>query len=120
MVEQPFTPSILIVKPGAIDAATKEALGKAGVIVVETDDPNDARLIMPEPIALSGNDMVYAALSALDEYRSRSDAPAAMFVAGLRRAMKEARQAKPEAAIVRGPGGRFAKATGNQGQGDVG
>ena len=38
-------PAILPVKPGTINAKDKAALSKAGVIVVEHDDPGGLRLI---------------------------------------------------------------------------
>jgi hypothetical protein len=38
-------PAILFVKPKAISAADKDALQKAGVIVIEIDDPQAVKLV---------------------------------------------------------------------------
>lgn len=38
-------PPILFVKPGAIQKRDKSALSKAGVIVVEVDDPNAIKFV---------------------------------------------------------------------------
>ncbi|HZP77509.1 MAG TPA: hypothetical protein VFB45_15300 [Pseudolabrys sp.] len=40
-------PAILFCKPQAIDDASKAALTKAGVIVVEVAEPHDVKLVRP-------------------------------------------------------------------------
>lgn len=54
-------PAILPVKPGAISPKDKAALRKAGVTVVECDDPAALRLIKPEA-ELDGFGMLIAAM----------------------------------------------------------
>lgn len=104
------TPSILIVKPGAMGDDARKALADAGVIIVEAADPSDARLITPEPLPVSGSDMLYAALGAL--LSTTNTVPAYNFVQGVHAAMKAAKRAQQQTnpGIVRGPGGRFVKA----------
>lgn len=101
-------PSILIVKPGAMGDEARKALADAGVIIVEAADPSDARLITPEPLPISGNDMLYAAITAIV---STGESSAYRFVTGMHTAMSEAKQKPKHPVIVRGPGGRFQKAS---------
>lgn len=56
---------ILVVKPKALTAADKALLRKAGVVVVEAADPSSVRLIQPEGPALSGDELFYAAITAI-------------------------------------------------------
>ena len=54
-------PAILPVKPGSINAKDKAALRKAGVTVVECEDPAALRLIRPS-VELDGFGMLVAAM----------------------------------------------------------
>jgi hypothetical protein len=62
-------PAVLFVKPGAVKAADKTALRKAGVIVVEIADPNEVRFVRAEgvlgPQEMSHGDMLVAAVQAI-------------------------------------------------------
>lgn len=56
--------TILPIRPGTISAADKRALSKAGVIVIEHDNPSEVRLL--RPIAeLDSNDLLRCAMGAL-------------------------------------------------------
>lgn len=109
--------SILVVHPGALEAELRAAMAEAGVLVVEAANPDDVRLLMPEPTALSGSDMVYAAVSVIAE-ASNSSHVAHFFVnrlASLMKANREADKLAKNPTIkqpMRGPGGRFVKAQG--------
>ncbi len=56
--------AILPVKPGTLTKADKAELKKAGVIVVEHENPSELRLITPTTQVSSG-DMLYCAMKAL-------------------------------------------------------
>lgn len=62
-------PLILPVKPGSISKADKAKLSKAGVIVVEHDNPSELRLLRGHS-ELDSNDLLSCAMKALtaDEY----------------------------------------------------
>ena len=55
-------PKVLFVKPGAIRASDKGKLTKAGVVVVEIDDPASARFVAPsyEGAEMPGGDLLAA------------------------------------------------------------
>ena len=55
---------IIIVRTGAITAASKRKIEKAGVVVIESDDPSSIRYITAQQ-ELSGGDMLIAAMRAL-------------------------------------------------------
>lgn len=70
-------PTILIVPPQGITAADKRALAKIGVVVIEMDDPQQARLIRAQA-ELSTTDMLSAAATAiLDAGKTSARTPAA-------------------------------------------
>ena len=43
--EAPNDPLLLFVKPNAISVANKKALKRAGVLVIETDQPNEIKFV---------------------------------------------------------------------------
>lgn len=55
---------VFLCKTGAIDVASKRALKKAGVIVVEVHDPADCQFVRASSL-VSGDDMLWAAMDAL-------------------------------------------------------
>jgi hypothetical protein len=57
-------PVLLPVKPGTLNAKDKATLRKAGVIVIEHDNPSELRLLRPSS-ELDGGDLLRAALTAL-------------------------------------------------------
>lgn len=59
-------PAILFAKPKAIKPEDKKALQKAGVIVVEVDDPNSVKLTRPHA-ELSGSRLLEIACKVLSE-----------------------------------------------------
>jgi hypothetical protein len=68
---------ILVTKPGVLNARDRAALRKAGVVTVEADNPNEVRLIQAEAPALSGDEMLHAAIACLNGDGYRADARAA-------------------------------------------
>lgn len=70
-------PLIMPVKPGAITPGAKRKLEKAGVIVVECENPLEIRLIKPW-VELSGSDLLMAAMRTIGT--STSDGLKARFV----------------------------------------
>jgi hypothetical protein len=55
---------VFLCKTGSIDNRSKAALRKAGVVVVEAENPDDCRFIKASEV-LSGDDMLWAATEAL-------------------------------------------------------
>lgn len=66
-------PSLLIVKPGTLSIADRELLVRASIVVVEAEDPASVRFLKPNA-EVSGSDMLMAALAALRDCGSISDA----------------------------------------------
>lgn len=60
-------PCVFVVKPRAISLKDKSALRKAGVIVVETDDPSSVRFIRPLA-EISSTEMLRCAMKAIDDH----------------------------------------------------
>ena len=60
-------PAVLFVKPGAVKPSDKTALRKAGIVVVEVEDPNAVKFIVPQrlPSELTPTDLLMAAISAV-------------------------------------------------------
>ncbi len=56
---------ILVVKPGTLTVGDKRKLRRADVVTVEAETPQDVRLIGAEGAPLDGNDLFFAAMSAL-------------------------------------------------------
>jgi hypothetical protein len=56
---------ILVTKPNALKQRDKAALRRSGVVVVETDDPANVKLLDAEGSALSGDEITLAVLKAL-------------------------------------------------------
>ena len=57
-------PAVLFVKPGAIKQSDKRQLSKAGIVVVEIDDPNAVKLVRAG-YEVSRSDLLAAAAGAL-------------------------------------------------------
>ena len=57
-------PAVLFVKPGAIKANDKGRLSKAGIIVVEIEDPAAVKLVRAG-MELSHSDLLMAAMQAI-------------------------------------------------------
>lgn len=81
---------ILITKPGTLTKADKTKLRAVDVVVVEADDPAAVKLITVEGQELGGNDMLFAALSAIAG-ASNSSSVAYNFAGLLRKLMSEHR-----------------------------
>ena len=60
---------ILVTKPGVLNLRDRSALRKAGVVVVEAEQPNEVKLISAEGEALGGGDMLLACLRAISRDR---------------------------------------------------
>lgn len=69
----PSEPTILIVPPQNLSAKDKRELAKAGCIVIEMDDPQQARLIRANA-ELSSTEMLAAAAKGLGESSSAREA----------------------------------------------
>ena len=69
-------PAILFVKPGAVRASDKSKLSKAGVLVVEVEDPQAVRLVRAGPAVeeLSHGALLAAAAQAIQESGSTTSA----------------------------------------------
>lgn len=67
---------ILAIKPGALSTAGIRKLSKAGVVVIECDDPAGLRLIDCEAgsVTMPAGDMLYAALDAVANTYTESGA----------------------------------------------
>lgn len=57
-------PSILFVKPKAISHGDKKLLRDAGILIVEIDDPQNAKFVRAQS-ELSGSDLIRAAMIAI-------------------------------------------------------
>ena len=55
---------VLIVPPGAVEAADRKALRDAGVVVVELDDPTACQFVKAGE-TVSSSDMLWAAMDAI-------------------------------------------------------
>lgn len=82
-------PSILFVKPAAISDKDKRALKTAGVIVVEIDDPQNAKFVRAGA-ELDGGSLLHAAAVAINDTGYGNDVKAAFG-----RAICEAIKKKP-------------------------
>jgi len=58
-----------VTKPDTLNQRDKAALRRAGVVVVEADNPSDVKLIQANGAELSSGDMLYAAISAIAKDR---------------------------------------------------
>lgn len=68
-------PTLLPVKPGTLNAKDKTALRKAGIVVIEHDDPESLRLLKP-CTEINGDDLLMAALRGMRAYEERCSSPA--------------------------------------------
>lgn len=69
-------PAILFVKPGAISARDKKTLQKAGVLIIEIENPADAKFTRAHA-ELSSTEMLLAAAKAI--YQSNMALPRELF-----------------------------------------
>ena len=83
---------ILVTKPGTLSASDKRTLRKAGVVPIEADNPADVRLLNVEGSALSGDDMLFAVLSALSSSESLSINARAKLPSIMLKLLKERRE----------------------------
>jgi hypothetical protein len=82
-------PTILFVKPAAISDKDKRALKSAGVIVVEIDDPQNAKFVRAG-VELDSGSILHAAAKAISETPHMNDVKSAFG-----RAICEAIKQKP-------------------------
>ena len=61
MSDAPKDPSILFVRPGAVNAAGKKALSDAGVVLIEIDDPASVKFVRASA-EIATSDILAAAL----------------------------------------------------------
>lgn len=99
---------VLVFKPGLVGDAEKQALLAAGIIPIETSDPDGVRLIEPEGGQVGAGDLLYAALKACNV----STGAQQHFTAYLFQLVEKARE-KPPALPARDNKGRFQKTTEN-------
>ncbi len=87
---------ILVTKPGTLTRADKKKLLAAGVVNVEAESPQDVRLIGTEGPPMDGNDLFFAAMSAIakDRYSGNTQE---VFVKAIQGLLFEARQAAKDA-----------------------
>ena len=71
-------PSILFVKPKAISLRDKKALKEAGVIVIEIDDPDSARLVKAG-VEIEGGALLRAAADAIMNASITTGTPRELF-----------------------------------------
>jgi hypothetical protein len=76
-------PTILIVPPQNLSAKDKRELAKAGCIVIEMDDPQQARLIRAHA-EISSTEMLAAAAKGLEQSSSAREAFANAIIAVLK------------------------------------
>ena len=60
-------PAILFIKPGAVSPDDKTLLIAAGILVVEIENPQDAKFVRPY-VELDGNELLKAAMEGLRGY----------------------------------------------------
>lgn len=82
---------ILVTKPGALTQRDRSLLRRNGVVVVEADSPSDVKLIAASGAEVSPDNMLFAALKAINSDRYSGNVRDA-FVAGLVAAMELARE----------------------------
>lgn len=58
---------VIIFPRGQLSAKDKERLTKLGIVAVEADDPSKVVSVMPGAPLVSADDMLMAALAAIDE-----------------------------------------------------
>lgn len=85
---------ILITKPGTLTAADKKKLRVAGVVTVEAESPQDVRLIGAEGPALDGNDLLFAAMMALNTSSTYSRDARELFAKVVMTLISDARKAR--------------------------
>jgi len=68
-------PTLFPVKPGTLNAKDKTALRKAGVIVIEHEDPESLRLLKPCS-KIDGDELLLAALRGIRAYEEKCHSPA--------------------------------------------
>jgi hypothetical protein len=57
---------VLVIKPGTLVAADKRKLRNAGVVAVEAEHPEDVRLLSTEGPPMDGDELLFAAVSAIN------------------------------------------------------
>lgn len=79
---------ILVVKPETLTADDKALLREAGVVCIESSDPESVRLLTPEGPALGCNDLFRCAITAIakDKYNGNTAEAFAQQVAAMAKA----------------------------------
>lgn len=64
--------SVLVTKPGALNAKDKAALRRKGIVAIEAEDPASVRFLDVETGPIGANGLLYAAMQAIskDGYHS--------------------------------------------------
>lgn len=60
-----MTTQILVTKPKTLTVSDKKKLREAGIVCVEAEAPEEVRLLSAESPPLGGNDLLFAAMSAM-------------------------------------------------------
>jgi hypothetical protein len=77
---------VLVVKPGTLIPADKRKLRNAGVVAVEAEHPEDVRLLSTEGPPMDGDELLFAAVSAINTSSTAKGAFAEEMLAALNRA----------------------------------
>jgi hypothetical protein len=101
---------ILVTKPGAVSLGDRAALRSDGIIVVETDNPADVKMLGPDGAEIGAGGLLFAAIKALNSDVNYVSEMRASFVGAVLAEMEAEREAKK--ALPRDEHGRFAKRTG--------
>ena len=101
---------ILVTKPGALSLGDRAKLRDDGIVVVETDNPADVKMLAPGGAEIGAGGLLYAAIQALSTDRNHAVTHAHdRFVAAILAEIAAEREAKK--APPRDSHGRFAKRT---------
>jgi hypothetical protein len=92
---------ILVCRTGAISTRTARALGKAGIVVVETDHPEDVKFVRAGEV-VTGSAMLAAALLAITGDDTYSKKVHVIFVRELWKAARAAQEVSIDEAVQRG------------------
>lgn len=101
---------ILVTKPGSISLGDRAALRSDGIIVVETDNPADVKILGPDGAEIGAGGLLFAAIRALNSDVGYVSEMRASFVGTVLAEMEAERAAKK--VLPRDDRGRFAERTG--------
>lgn len=77
---------VLVVKPGTLISADKRKLRNAGVVAVEAEHPEDVRLLSTEGPPMDGDELLFAAVRAINTSSTAKGAFAEEMLDALNRA----------------------------------